>query len=108
MSKRTMTSIILDINLLGKENFQINALATRGRFKKSLMKEFGADCLDVIQFIIDVENKFDIMITEEEADKLVSLADVAKLVASKLDVEVGDALTDDKLDAVIWWDNPDL
>ena len=43
-------------------------------------EDLGADCLDLYQIILGVEDAFDIEIPQEEAEKIVTVADAIDLI----------------------------
>ena len=43
----------------------------------------GADSLDAVEIVMDVENEFDVTITDEEANKIETVKDIIDIVASK-------------------------
>lgn len=48
--------------------------------EKSLIKDLGADSLDMVELMMDVEDEFDLAIPEGEAQKIVTIADAIKYV----------------------------
>lgn len=49
----------------------------------SFVNDLGADSLDVVEFVMEVESKFDITIPDEEAGKLVTVGDAVKFIESQ-------------------------
>ena len=49
----------------------------------SLIKDLGADSLDVIEMIMNVESEFDIEISDEDAEKLETVQNVIDYVTEK-------------------------
>ncbi|NJN75396.1 MAG: acyl carrier protein [Synechococcaceae cyanobacterium RL_1_2] len=45
--------------------------------------DLGADSLDVVELIMKLEEKFDLEIPDEEAEKLITVEDVVKFVESQ-------------------------
>ena len=48
-----------------------------------LVDDLGADSLDVVELITEIEDEFGIVISEDEAEKLVTVGDVIDFVAEK-------------------------
>lgn len=44
------------------------------------VKDLGADSLDVVEFIMALEDKFGVTIPDEEANKIQKVADVVKFI----------------------------
>jgi acyl carrier protein len=61
-------------NLLGISLSDIDANSTKG--------SLGMDSLDDVEFIMCLEEEFDIEISDDEAEKIVSIQDAAELVES--------------------------
>jgi acyl carrier protein len=49
----------------------------------SFVNDLGADSLDVVEFVMEVESKFNITIPDEEAGKLVTVGDAVKFIESQ-------------------------
>ena len=47
---------------------------------KNLMNDLGADSLDTVQLIMDIEEEFDIEITDDDAESLHTVADIRKYI----------------------------
>lgn len=47
-------------------------------------EDLGIDSLDCVEICMDIESSFDILISDEELDKLKTIQDVVVLVQSKL------------------------
>lgn len=50
----------------------------------SNLRDLGIDSLDLLDLIIDVEEKFNIKITDDELLKIESLTDIINLIKNKL------------------------
>ena len=50
----------------------------------TFMDDLGADSLDVIQIIMDIEEEFDIEIPTEAAEKIVSVGDAVEQIKNAL------------------------
>ena len=48
----------------------------------SFVNDLGADSLDVVEFVMEVEKEFNITIPDEEATKLVTVGDAVKYIES--------------------------
>lgn len=48
----------------------------------SFVNDLGADSLDVVEFIMEVEKEFNITIPDEEAGKLTTVEDAVKYIES--------------------------
>lgn len=46
----------------------------------SFVNDLGADSLDVVEFVMEVEKEFDITIPDEEATKLATVGDAVKYI----------------------------
>lgn len=53
--------------------------------KSSLVKDFGADSLDIIELIMAVEEDFDIEIYDAERDAVTTVNSAVKLIVDKKD-----------------------
>ena len=47
---------------------------------KSFQNDLGADSLDTVELMMDIEDEFDLSVPEEEAQKLVTVGDAIKYV----------------------------
>lgn len=48
--------------------------------KATFVNDLGADSLDVVEFVMEVEKEFDITIPDEEAAKLEKVGDAVKYI----------------------------
>ncbi len=48
--------------------------------EKSFVNDLGADSLDTVELMMDIEDEFDLSIPEEEAQKIVTIGDAIKYV----------------------------
>jgi acyl carrier protein len=53
--------------------------------ENSLFSDVGLDSLDAVEIIMTVEEEFDVVISEEKATKLKTVADLVKCVEETLD-----------------------
>jgi len=47
------------------------------------LRELGADSMDLVEIAIEIENEFDIGISDEECDKIVTVGDLQRLVKER-------------------------
>ena len=47
---------------------------------RSFVNDLGADSLDVVELMMDIEDEFDLSIPEEDAQKIVTIGDAVKYV----------------------------
>ena len=47
---------------------------------KNLMDDLGADSLDIVELIMDIEEQFDIEIMDEDAESLYTIGDIRKYI----------------------------
>ena len=64
------------IDKLGAEDDQITE-------KASFMDDLGADSLDTVELIMELEEEFGLEIPDEEAEKLTTVGDAVKYIESK-------------------------
>lgn len=69
-----VTKIIVD--RLGVEESQINLDA---KFKEDL----GADSLDVVELVMELEDEFDMEISDEDAENITTVGDAVSYINSK-------------------------
>ena len=50
---------------------------------KSIQTDLGADSLDVVEIMMEIEDEFDISIPEEEASKIATIGDAINYVAER-------------------------
>ena len=50
----------------------------------SFVDDLGADSLDTVQIVMELEEEFDITVEEEELQDLPTIGDAFKLISSKL------------------------
>lgn len=49
----------------------------------SFIEDLGADSLDIVELVMTMEEEFDLDIPDEDAEKIKSVGDVIKYIASK-------------------------
>ena len=47
---------------------------------RSFVNDLGADSLDIVELMMDIEDEFDLSIPEEDAQKIVTIGDAVKYV----------------------------
>ena len=73
--------IIDDLTKLASENLDIN---TSDLDINTKLSDFDIDSIDMLDFIMLIEEKYDIEFEEDELDEIESLDDIASLIESKL------------------------
>lgn len=46
--------------------------------------DLGADSLDVVQMVTDIENEFDVRFTDSEMEKIITVQDAVDMIAKNL------------------------
>lgn len=72
--KKKVVAII--VKKLGVEESQVTDTA-------NFTKDLGADSLDTVELIMELENEFNISIEESEAGNIQTVADVVKYIEAK-------------------------
>jgi acyl carrier protein len=76
-----MSTEILDrvkniiVDRLGVEEGEI-------KLEASFKEDLGADSLDVVELVMELEDEFDMEISDEDAEKIVTVGDVVNYIAS--------------------------
>ncbi|OUM91532.1 MAG: acyl carrier protein [Caldibacillus debilis] len=65
------------VDRLGVEESQVTPEAT---FKDDL----GADSLDVVELVMEMEDEFGITVSDEDSEKIVTIGDAVEYIKSKL------------------------
>lgn len=73
--------IIDDLTKLASENLDID---TSDLDLNTKLSDFDIDSIDMLDFIMLIEEKYDIEFEEDELDEIESLDDIASLIESKL------------------------
>jgi len=55
--------------------------------EKSFVNDLGADSLDTVELMMDIEDEFDLSIPEEEAQKIETIGDAVKYVEEHVSKE---------------------
>ncbi len=50
---------------------------------KEIVKDLGADSLDVVEMLMSLEEEFEIRVPEEEAVNIKTVADIVKMIEEK-------------------------
>jgi acyl carrier protein len=74
-------ALIDDIKEVVVEQLSVNADEVKEDAK--FVEDLGADSLDVVELVMALEEKFDIEIPDDEAEKIATVADVVAYVESK-------------------------
>ena len=62
---------------------QLSVSADEVKEDAKFVEDLGADSLDVVELVMALEEKFDIEIPDDEAEKIATVADVVAYVESK-------------------------
>ncbi|MBT5934535.1 acyl carrier protein [Sulfurimonas sp.] len=74
-------ALIDDIKEVVVEQLSVSADEVKDDAK--FVEDLGADSLDVVELVMALEEKFDIDIPDDEAEKIATVADVVAYVESK-------------------------
>jgi len=74
-------ALIDDIKEVVVEQLSVNADEVKEDAK--FVEDLGADSLDVVELVMALEEKFDIEIPDDEAEKIATVADVVAYVENK-------------------------
>ncbi|MBM7701833.1 acyl carrier protein [Metabacillus iocasae] len=69
-----VTKIIVD--RLGVDESEV-------KLESSFKDDLGADSLDVVELVMELEDEFDMEISDEEAEKIASVGDAVNYIQSK-------------------------
>jgi acyl carrier protein len=50
----------------------------------SFIDDLGADSLDIVEMIMTIEDEFDVEISDEDAEKIISVQDAINYISEKL------------------------
>ena len=70
-----VTTIIVD--RLGVDKSEV-------KLESSFKENLGADSLDVVEFVMELEEEFDIEISDEEAEKISTVGDAVNYIQSQI------------------------
>ncbi len=76
-------ALIDDIKEVVVEQLSVNADEIKPDSK--FVEDLGADSLDVVELVMALEEKFDIEIPDDEAEKIQTVQDVVNYIQSKED-----------------------
>ena len=62
---------------------QLNKSADEITVDKEIVKDLGADSLDVVEMLMSLEEEFEIRVPEEEAVNIKTVADIVKVIEEK-------------------------
>ena len=62
---------------------QLKAKPEEVRLETSFIEDLGTDSLDTIELVMALEEKFNIEIPDEDAEKIYTVEDVVKYIAAK-------------------------
>jgi acyl carrier protein len=74
-------ALLDDIKEVVVEQLSVNADDVKEDAK--FVEDLGADSLDVVELVMALEEKFDIEIPDDEAEKIQTVADVVNYIQSK-------------------------
>lgn len=63
-----------------KLNIEEKNVSTASRFQEDL----GADSLDIVELLMEIEEEFGVSISDEESEKLKTIGDAVKFISAKL------------------------
>ncbi|NKQ41304.1 MAG: acyl carrier protein [Sulfurovum sp.] len=61
---------------------QLNVSADEIKEESKFVEDLGADSLDVVELVMALEEKFDIEIPDEDAEKIATVSDAIKFIES--------------------------
>ena len=70
-----VTKVVVD--RLGVDESEVKAEA-------SFREDLGADSLDVVELVMELEDEFDMEISDEDAEKIATVGDAIKYIEGKL------------------------
>jgi len=59
---------------------QLNVSSDEVKEESRFVEDLGADSLDVVELVMELEEKFDIEIPDEDAEKIATVADAVKFI----------------------------
>jgi len=59
---------------------QLNVSPDEVKEESRFVEDLGADSLDVVELVMELEEKFDIEIPDEDAEKIATVADAVKFI----------------------------
>jgi acyl carrier protein len=79
----TFESIFQKLSAIVAEKLAIDASTIT---LESTMQDLGADSLDMVEIVMNIEEHFDIQINDDDAEKLHTMREVTEYIQSKLKV----------------------
>jgi len=70
-----VTKIIVD---------RLNVEESQVTLEASFKDDLGADSLDVVELVMELEDEFDMEISDEEAEKIATVGDAVNYIKSKM------------------------
>ena len=69
------------INIVAEKlNIDVKNVSVASRFQEDL----GADSLDIVELLMEIEEEFGVGISDEESEKLRTVGDAVKYISAKL------------------------
>ena len=62
---------------------QLEVDAEKVKMESSLVQDLGADSLDLVEVIMALEEKFELEIEDEDAEKIATVEDIIKYIESR-------------------------
>lgn len=78
MDRTELESKVIKV-VAGKLNIEEGAITTASRFQEDL----GADSLDIVELIMEIEGNFGVSISDEDSEKLKTVGDAVNFIMSK-------------------------
>ncbi|KDN57463.1 MAG: acyl carrier protein [Exiguobacterium sp.] len=78
----TKEQILVDVQAAVAEKLGVDVAEVTA--DKSFKDDLGADSLEVMEMVMDLEDKFDITIEDEDAEKLATVGDVVAYIETKV------------------------
>jgi acyl carrier protein len=63
---------------------QLNVNADEVTMEASFTKDLGADSLDTVELVMELENEFGLEIPDEDAEKIATVGDAVKYIAARI------------------------
>lgn len=79
MDNKTVEAKVIKI-VAEKLNIEEKNISAASRFQEDL----GADSLDIVELLMEIEEEFGVSISDEESERLKTVGDAVKFIGSKL------------------------
>lgn len=79
MDSKTVEAKVIKI-VAEKLNIEEKTVSAASRFQEDL----GADSLDIVELLMEIEEEFGTSISDEESERLKTVGDAVKFIGSKL------------------------